>query len=54
MASTARHTHDLLPGGMQDLLTKTGNASRGTINEDWTVFVSALAPQQSSERNEHG
>jgi hypothetical protein len=53
MASPARHTHDLLPGGMQDLLPKSGNASRGTINEDWNVLVSALAPQQSSDRNEY-
>lgn len=53
MASPARHMQHLLPGGQQDSLTVQGYASRGMINEDRRVQVSALAPQPSSEWNEH-
>jgi len=54
MASTARHLRHLLPGGTRDSLALSGNTSRGKINEDRCVLVSALAPKLSSERNEHG
>ncbi len=50
-----RRLFALLPGGISDLRTAAiGNVSRGTINKDQTVSVSALAPKPNSDWNEYG